>query len=68
MFSILKTSLTEKPLILQGEVWLGSLLGLKGLMMKKAVWFEFGRPYYTPSEAELLFVRNKGYNLTKFFG
>ena len=26
MFSILKTSLTDKPLILQGEVWLRSLL------------------------------------------
>ena len=31
MFSILKTSLTDKPLILQGEVWLRSLLGLKEL-------------------------------------
>ena len=31
MFSILKTSLTDKPLILQWEVWLISLLGLKGL-------------------------------------
>ena len=31
MFSILMTSLTDKPLILQWEVWLRSLLGLKGL-------------------------------------
>ena len=31
MFSILLTSLTDKPLILQWEVWLRSLLGLKGL-------------------------------------
>ena len=31
MFSILKTSLTDKPWILQGEVRLRSLLGLKGL-------------------------------------
>ena len=33
MFSILMTSLTDKPLILQGEVWLRSLLGLKGLII-----------------------------------
>ena len=32
MFSILMISLTNKPLILQGEVWLRSLLGLKGLI------------------------------------
>ena len=32
MFSILMTSLTDKPLILQWEVWLRSLLGLKGLV------------------------------------
>ena len=31
MFSILTTFLTDKPLILQWEVWLRSLLGLKGL-------------------------------------
>ena len=31
MFSILMISLTDKPLILQWEVWLTSLLGLKGL-------------------------------------
>ena len=31
MFSILMTSLTDKPPILQWEVWLASLLGLKGL-------------------------------------
>ena len=31
MFSILMTSLTDKPLILQWEVWLRSLLGLEGL-------------------------------------
>ena len=32
MFSILMTSLTDTPLILQWEVWLASLLGLKGLI------------------------------------
>ena len=31
MFSILMTSLTDTPLMLQWEVWLRSLLGLKGL-------------------------------------
>ena len=31
MFSILMTSLTDTPLILQWEVWFTSLLGLKGL-------------------------------------
>ena len=31
MLSILMTSLTDTPLILQWEVWLGSLLGLKEL-------------------------------------
>ena len=31
MFSILMTSLTDKPLILHWEVWLASLLDLKGL-------------------------------------
>ena len=35
MFSILMTLLTDKPLILQGEVWLRSLLGLKGLITNK---------------------------------
>ena len=33
MLSILMTSLTDKPLILQGEVRLRSLLGLKGLII-----------------------------------
>ena len=32
VFSILMTSLTHKSLILQWEVWLRSLLGLKGLI------------------------------------
>ena len=31
MFSILMTCLTDKPLILKWEVWVRSLLGLKGL-------------------------------------
>ena len=31
MFSIVMTSLTDKPLLLQLEVWLRPLLGLKGL-------------------------------------
>ena len=35
MFSFLITSLTDKPLILQGEVLFTSLLGLKGLIEKK---------------------------------
>ena len=37
MFSILMTSLTDTPLILQWEVWLWSLLGLKGLTEKATI-------------------------------
>ena len=38
MFSIVMTSLTDKPLILQWEVWLRSLLGLEGLTLISNTW------------------------------
>ena len=43
MFSILITSLTDKPLLLQGEVCFRSLLGLKGLI----VCNNHGRLFYS---------------------
>ena len=39
MFWILMTSLTDQPLILQWEVWLRSLLGLKGFIKANITLF-----------------------------
>ena len=64
MFWILMTSLTDKPLISQWEVWLRSLLGLKELTIEPqkkvyfvaAISFFFDWSIYSSENIEILAV------------
>ena len=67
MFSILMTSLTDKPLILQWEVWLRSLLGLKGFILKMSTpLFPFWRAFTAMKQSDWSTLYRKTQKCVKY--